>query len=81
MKIEANRSEINHIVAADAIVRNDEVVGSIPTSSTNFSSKSSYTIVLQRVSTRQIQSSKHAQRIGQTEKDYAEDHDVSMVRR
>jgi hypothetical protein len=31
----AKSNTISHMIAADAIVRNDEVVGSIPTSSTN----------------------------------------------
>ena len=41
--VKSNR--VNHVVAADAIVRNDEVVGSIPTSSTKFSSTCKPSIV------------------------------------
>jgi hypothetical protein len=33
----AKSKRINQLITADSIVRNDEVVGSIPTSSTNFS--------------------------------------------
>jgi len=36
VKFGANASTINHMIAVDAIVRNDEVVGSSPTSSTKF---------------------------------------------
>jgi len=34
VKFGAKASTISHMIVADAIVRNDEVVGSIPTSST-----------------------------------------------
>jgi hypothetical protein len=37
IEIGAKSNTISHMTAADAIVRNDEVVGSIPTSSTKFS--------------------------------------------
>ena len=35
----AKSNTINHMIVVDAIVRNDEVVGSIPTSSTKFPSE------------------------------------------
>ena len=36
LKIGVNSNRINQLMMADSIVRNDEVVGSIPTSSTKF---------------------------------------------
>jgi hypothetical protein len=38
VKLGGKANTINHMIVVDAIVRNDEVVGSIPTSSTIFQS-------------------------------------------